>query len=198
MPRARASPGEPIWTGRPSSRISPPSPRKRAGHDLDQRRLAGAVLAHQRMNFAGLDPKIDVVQRAHAGKGLRHAEHLNSRGQGLRPVVRPCGHELSPGRSHFTSLCPGDERAPPAFLPQLCWKWRGAPDGIWPAARARVGLHGAARILIEPYLLATRHRPVGGRASRATREPGASVARRRRRVQVRRDHHPLRQLLLGP
>src|SRR5271166_7197995 len=28
MPSARASPGESIWTGRPSRRISPPSPRK--------------------------------------------------------------------------------------------------------------------------------------------------------------------------
>ena len=39
-----------------------------AGHDLDQRRLAGAVLAHQRVDFAGLDPE-DRRPRAPARPG---------------------------------------------------------------------------------------------------------------------------------
>ena len=41
-----------------------------AGDDLDQRRLAGAVLAEQRMHLAGADVEADPVQRAHAGKRL--------------------------------------------------------------------------------------------------------------------------------
>ena len=41
-----------------------------AGDDLHQRRLAGAVLAHQRVNVAALQPERDVVERQHAGKGL--------------------------------------------------------------------------------------------------------------------------------
>jgi hypothetical protein len=52
--------------------------RERAGHDLDQRRLARAILAHERMDFAGLDAEIDAVQRPNAGEGLRHARHLYS------------------------------------------------------------------------------------------------------------------------
>ncbi len=60
-----------------------------AGQDLDQRRLAGAVFAHQRVDFAGFDPKIDPLQRPHAGKRLRDPEHLNSRSQGFRPLVGP-------------------------------------------------------------------------------------------------------------
>ena len=41
-----------------------------AGDDLDQRRLAGAVLAEQGMHLAGADIEADPVQRAHAGKRL--------------------------------------------------------------------------------------------------------------------------------
>ena len=43
-----------------------------AGDDLHQRRLAGAVLAHQRMDMAALQAERDVVERQHAGKGLAH------------------------------------------------------------------------------------------------------------------------------
>ena len=41
-----------------------------AGQDLHQRRFAGAVLAHQRVNLAGHELEPDVAQRAHAGEGL--------------------------------------------------------------------------------------------------------------------------------
>ena len=41
-----------------------------AGDDLHQRRLAGAVLAHQRVDVAALEAERDVVERQHAGKGL--------------------------------------------------------------------------------------------------------------------------------
>ena len=44
-----------------------------AGDDLDQRRLAGAVLAQQRMDLAGTDVEADVVQRPHAGERLAQA-----------------------------------------------------------------------------------------------------------------------------
>ena len=69
----------------------------RAGHDLDQRRLAGAVLSHQRMHFAGLDAEIDAIQRPHAGKRLGNAEHFDPRRQGLRHARRRgCQGEIAP------------------------------------------------------------------------------------------------------
>jgi len=44
-----------------------------AGDDLDQRRLAGAVLAEQRMHLAGVHVEVDVAQHPDAGEGLRDA-----------------------------------------------------------------------------------------------------------------------------
>jgi hypothetical protein len=60
----------------------------RAGHDLDEGGLAGAVFAHQRVDFAGSDVKIDMIERSDAGKRLRYAEHFNPRRQGLRHASR--------------------------------------------------------------------------------------------------------------
>ena len=153
-----------------------------AGQDLDQRRLAGPVLAHERVNFAGLDPKVDPLQRPHARKGLRHPQHLDSRGQGFRPVVRPCGHELSPGRSHFTSLCPGDERAPPCLpFPALLGSGAERRMGYGPRLRARVGLHErqpgsssshtCSPLTIRPVGPPSPLRGEGPRASRARPKP---------------------------
>ena len=51
-----------------------------AGDDLDQRRLARAVLAEQRVNLAGADVERDAAQRAHAGKALLEVAHLEQRG----------------------------------------------------------------------------------------------------------------------
>ena len=47
---------------------------------LHQRRLAGAVFAHQRVNLAGLDGEIDVAQRLHACKALADTAHLEHGG----------------------------------------------------------------------------------------------------------------------
>ena len=44
-----------------------------AGHDLDQRRLAGSVLADKRVNFSRPDFHRDAVQRDNAWKALAHA-----------------------------------------------------------------------------------------------------------------------------
>jgi len=49
--------------------------RDDAGHDLDQRRLARAVLAQHRVDAAGLDGELGVLERAHAPVALRHAAH---------------------------------------------------------------------------------------------------------------------------
>ena len=49
--------------------------RDDARHDLDQRRLAGAVLAEHRVDAAGFDRQVGALQRAHAAVALRHALH---------------------------------------------------------------------------------------------------------------------------
>jgi hypothetical protein len=53
-----------------------------AGEDLHQRRFAGAVLAHQRMDFAGDQLEPDVVQRPDAGKALGQVPNGDQSGHG--------------------------------------------------------------------------------------------------------------------
>ena len=52
-----------------------------AAEDLDQRRLTGAVLPEQRMNFARPHLKANAAQRSHAAKRLRHALNTDKRGR---------------------------------------------------------------------------------------------------------------------
>ena len=44
-----------------------------AGEDIDQRRLAGAVLAEQRLDLAGTQIEVDRIEREHAWKALGDA-----------------------------------------------------------------------------------------------------------------------------
>ena len=60
-----------------------------ARQDLHQRRLAGAVLAHQRLDLAAPGLELDVVERLHAREGLGDPAHLQRR----RP--RHLGHASS-------------------------------------------------------------------------------------------------------
>ena len=50
-----------------------------AAEDLDQRRLAGAVLAHERADLTGAQRDVAVVQRADRAVRLRHATQLDDR-----------------------------------------------------------------------------------------------------------------------
>jgi hypothetical protein len=49
------------------------------GDPLDQRRLAGAVVADERHHLAGPDLEIDLVERLHRAEALRHAAKLEDR-----------------------------------------------------------------------------------------------------------------------
>jgi hypothetical protein len=55
----------------------------RAGQDLEQRRLAGAILAQERMNLRRPDFEMDILKREHAGKALADAGHLENRTPGV-------------------------------------------------------------------------------------------------------------------
>ena len=57
--------------------------RHRAGDDLAQRRLAGAVLAHERVDLARRDLEADVLQRHRGAVALVDAPH---RARGARPL----------------------------------------------------------------------------------------------------------------
>ena len=50
--------------------------RLRAGQNLHERRLAGAVLTDQRQHFAGIELQRNVIQRPHPGKRFPDAAHL--------------------------------------------------------------------------------------------------------------------------
>ena len=68
-----------------------------AGKDLDQRRLAGAVLAHESVHLARLEAKIDAVERHHARETLADPGHL----QGERRALGDRRHSFS--RHHCAS-----------------------------------------------------------------------------------------------
>ena len=92
--------GEIIWQGEPSTLGSPVAALRigqrdrlalphhvplvgtvRPGEDLDQGRLAGAVLAEQAVHLTGADVEVDAVERPDAREGLDDAVHLQQRGR---------------------------------------------------------------------------------------------------------------------
>ena len=79
MPRRMAACGSARRTGSPCQVIVPGVGLVRSGEDLDQRRLAGAVLAEQAVHLTGADVEVDAVQRPDAGEGLDDAVHLQQR-----------------------------------------------------------------------------------------------------------------------
>ena len=58
--------------------------RDQAVQDVHQRRLAGAVLAKERVDLASTHVEVDVVVRDHAGEAFGHAAHLQRRRTGRR------------------------------------------------------------------------------------------------------------------
>ena len=78
--RARPRPSG-CWmcTGLPSNKISPLSGRVDAGDALDQRRLAGAVVADERHDLAVAHLEVDVGERLHRPERLRDAAELEDR-----------------------------------------------------------------------------------------------------------------------
>ena len=65
-------------TGDPASRIVAFVFDMHSGEDFHQGRLAGAVLAHQRMHFAAPQVEVDVAQRRDAGEGFGDASGLQN------------------------------------------------------------------------------------------------------------------------
>ena len=68
-----------------------------ARHDLDQRRLAGAVLAEQRVDLAGMERERHVVQRLRGAEALGDAAELKD---------GPRRHSILPPALHFQYALP--------------------------------------------------------------------------------------------
>ena len=77
--------------------------RDGAGEDLDQRRLAGAVLAEQRHDLAGGDREARPVERAHAGEALGQRLGDAAPRSAARPASLSC-------RAAPPSAMPGSSR----------------------------------------------------------------------------------------
>ena len=86
MPAALAAAGEANDDRRAVEQHAALVGRDDAGHDLDQRRFAGAVLAEHGVDAAGLDRQVGVLQRAHAAVALGHALHAEQAHR-MRPTA---------------------------------------------------------------------------------------------------------------
>ncbi len=83
----------------------------RAGQHLDQRRLAGAVLAEQAVHLAGADVEVDAAERPHARELLHDAAHLE---QSPGPGTAVVGAAVV-GRCHLAAPL-RTVPAPPALI----------------------------------------------------------------------------------
>ena len=105
MPAALAAAGDANETGCAVEQHPALVGRDDAGHDLDQRRLAGAVLAEHRVDAAGLDHELGVLRaRARRRSASRRPPSTNR-------LMATCGGSASrsgPQRRAylFASLCP--------------------------------------------------------------------------------------------
>src|SRR5271166_2976937 len=85
--------------------------REQAIEDLDQRRLAGAILAEQCMNLAGEKIEIDVIIRGEVTKPLHNVSQRHERRSG-GTAERPRGGH---GTSTVAPVVARDSRAACAF-----------------------------------------------------------------------------------
>src|SRR5690606_9651735 len=70
-----------------------------AREHFHQRRLAGPVFPHQRVDFTVLDGEIDVFERVHTGKALGDAAHFENGGHGASTLGCDGGRDPdNPGR----------------------------------------------------------------------------------------------------
>src|SRR3954447_8965792 len=72
----------------PASAVAAGAAGRDAGQDLEQRRLAGAVLAHQRVDATGREPQRHALEGAGAAEALRDAGGDEVQGPGTWRAVR--------------------------------------------------------------------------------------------------------------
>ena len=126
MPAAMASAGLRKFTSRPSSRICALVRAVLAVEGLHQRRLAGAVLAHDRVHLAAADPQLDVAVGDHAGEALGDAAQLDGVGARRRRVPRLLRCGAGPPVAAMVGLSPRVRRRVRGARPLVC----AGGDGI--------------------------------------------------------------------
>ena len=93
MPCFSAATGDPSEAGSPCQSTSPLVDGVRAGENLDQRGLSGAVLSQQAVHLAGPDPQVHPVECAHARENLDDPAHFEQRHRGV--VFLDLGHGVT-------------------------------------------------------------------------------------------------------
>ena len=80
------------------------------GDALDERGLAGAVLADEAVHLPGLDGEVDAVERPHPGVVLDQPAHGEQGPAALVPVLGRLGHAdtRAEGGASRASMAPGD------------------------------------------------------------------------------------------
>ena len=117
-----------------------------AGDDLDERRLAGAVLAEERVHLAGEDVEVDVLEDADAGEGLRDAGERDEGGHlaprpaagGRSRMLQRCSSPVAGRVRAFGRLDPARGRIPPRIRPSRNSFFRDGAEffaGALPVAR---------------------------------------------------------------
>ena len=78
--------------------------RERPGDRLDQRRLAGAVLAHERVDLAGEEPEVDGVERGVGAEAHRRPGELEERPRVHRAILADRTRRAYRRRSERTTI----------------------------------------------------------------------------------------------
>ena len=108
----RAARGLAMWTGAPFQEDLPGVGREDAVDHLDERRLAGAVLAEQRVDLARPDAEIDVVVGEHAGKRLVTPTSLRRGGVSTFTETEPRSPQASSPRRQRPGVYARTRRGP--------------------------------------------------------------------------------------
>ncbi len=121
------------------------------GDDLHQRRLARAVLAHERMDVTALQPERHVVEREHAGEGLPNVRDLKQVFGARNRAALPddfrrrwtYGRHGAPSNPDFgLALCARPRRSPTSILA------RDDPEAL--GGLASPGALGSPKRISEP------------------------------------------------
>ena len=168
-----------MTTGSPSKRISPLSARVHADERLDQRRLARAVVAHQRDDLAREDGEVRARQRLDAPERLDDLARLQQR---LLAHHAPSPAVGTGGRHRIASMSPDTVVAPAAYGTSTVAPRRSSQ--LVAVARAQRALAAGHEHDGERGRRARRRRACARRGSRG--RPRRAAGRRRRRWSARR------------
>ena len=122
-------------TSRPSKRISPASGLYTPARNLDERRLAGAILSKQRVDLAPTDVKVDVIESKRRREALGDTAHLQQ-----CAIVGGFAASVDLGRHAINPPCTGPRSR------------SGGPPGIAAPRPARMPAGTAATLVHAPDL----------------------------------------------